>query len=75
MGWEIDHTKKERCPCGKSTVSTIYESDDWQHSRETTKIDCATCVTKFCLVYHRQRKPGLGTVFTLEPIDFESKKT
>lgn len=43
MSWEVMNEETKPCPCGKGTVTYIFEMDDWNRTRSSSKIKCPTC--------------------------------
>ena len=43
MSWEEISREDSPCKCGKSTMTRIFEMDDWNRTRNHTEIQCPVC--------------------------------
>jgi hypothetical protein len=43
MSWEEDGRQDWPCPCGASTYTVVYSSDDWNRHRESWTMNCIRC--------------------------------
>jgi hypothetical protein len=43
VAWEVDSRRKHTCPCGASTYTLVFLSNDWGSSREEWTMDCSAC--------------------------------
>lgn len=49
MAWETDRVEKKPCPCGSSTYTVEYRSDDWNRYEERWAMDCENCTKQYKL--------------------------
>jgi hypothetical protein len=43
MSWEVLRTENTPCDCGSGTQTFTFEMDDWNRTRISTEIHCASC--------------------------------
>jgi len=46
MSWEVTSRNEGPCRCGKGTVVTTTEADDWNRTRTVSDLKCPACYAK-----------------------------